>query len=208
MAAYARPKIKINKVKIICFSRYERGHIMKKLLFVLSLTALLVGCAKEPAGNLPPVEGTTYSVTLTPENSTLTGDDSTTATRVELSAKEDANVKYTVEIGVPCYVKTLGSGLKEIVVKPNAYIKSISNYTVDRLVVDFYGGKGINHKVYAKADGTGNEVEYHTSEVAPVDPNDDGTVYEYPINGTEWGIYNKTEYNKPAFYSVTIIFSK
>ena len=179
---------------------------MKKALLILPVMFLFVGCAKEPGAPLPPPEESTYTVTLTPANSTLTTADSSAALQVELSAVEDAAVKYTLEIGSPCYLTTK-DGFDEIIVKPGAYIKSVSSYTVDRIVIDFFSKKGINQTVYSKADGTGDAVEYHSSTTASVDTST-GSVYEYSINGTEWSIYNKTEYNKPAFYSVTIIFSK
>ncbi len=178
---------------------------MKKLLLVLSFSLFLVGCAPEPSPSLPPVGGNTYTVKLTPSNSTLTTADSTETIQVELPSVEDATVKYKLEIGSPCYIKELSSGLSEIIVKPNSYIKSVSNYTVKRLVIDFYGGKGINFNVYGNGDSS---LAYHTSEVAPADPNEGGMVYEYEVNHTSFNIKNETEFNKPGFYSISVVFEK
>ena len=178
---------------------------MKRLLFVLALSTLLVGWAPEAAPELPPVGGSTYTVKLTPSKSTLTNEDSGSAIQVELASEEDETVKYKFEIGSPCYLKNLGSGLQEIIVKPNAYIKSVSNYTVKRLVVDFYGGKGTNFNVYGNGE---TSLEYHASSIPAADPNDGGMVYEYEVNHTSWQIKNETEFNKPGFYSISVIFEK
>ena len=180
---------------------------MKKILFVLPLVMLLGACAKEAQSQLPSVEEKSYTAKLDPNNSTLTTDDSSAAIQVEIASNEDSEVKYKFEIGAPCYLKTLSNNLQEIIIKQNAYIKSVSEYKVDRIIVDFFNGKGVNFNVYANKDGTGDPLEYHESSVAPVYPEDSGKVYEYAINGNEWSLTNTTNY-KPAIYSLSVVFSK
>ena len=197
---------------------------MKKYLFLLALPLLMTSCAKEPAealSSLPidfsnttstsngsslessEAEPTYQWVKLTPENSGLTNDDSTSSKLVTLNSEIDSSIEYSIEIGAPCY---LHSKFHEFVVKPGAYIRSLSDeYTVDRLIVDFYSSKGINFDVYSNSEGTGTALEYHTSDVKPED-SADGTVYEYAINGNNWCIKNNTEFNKPAFYSIIVVF--
>ena len=187
---------------------------MKKILFVLPALLLIGACAKEPASELSSINlsesvesGQTpsfYTAKLTKSNSGLTTDDSTEAIQTEIASDQDATVKYKFEIGAPCYQH---SKFDEFIVKQGAYIKSVSNYVVDRLIVDFYSTKGVNFNVYANAAGTGDPLEYHTSTVQTVDPDDGGMVYEYAINGTEWCINNTTSY-KPGFYSITVVFTK
>jgi len=180
---------------------------MKKLLVLIPFLLVAAACGSKPKEPLSPTEAS-YNAKLTPELSTLTSDDSTEKVSVSIASNEDANVKYDMEIGNPCYLKTLSNGLKEIIVKPGAYIKSVSEYKVDRIIVDFFAGKGVNFGVYASADGSGDALEYHESSIAPVYPEDNGVVYEYAINGNAWCLKNNTEFNKPAFYSITVVFSK
>ena len=193
---------------------------MKKILFLLALPLLMTGCAKEPAevlSSLPidfsnttsssndssNVEPTYQWIKLTPENCGLTKDDSTSSISVTLNSEIDSSIKYSIEIGAPCY---LHSKFHEFVVKPGAYIKSLTDeYVVERLIVDFYGGKGTNFDVYSNSEGTGDALEYHKSNNKPED-SADGIVYEYAINGNEWCIKNNTEFNKPAFYSIIVVF--
>ncbi len=176
------------------------------MLFVLPLLALLAGCAPEPKEKLPDVPSGSYTVTLEPTSSTLTSDDSTGPITVTLSAKEDSSVKYQVEIGAPCYIKTVDS-YQEIIVKQNAYFKSISNYKVNRIICDIYEGKGINYSVFNKADGSGTALEKHSSTIPPVYPEDSGAVYEYDLNNsTEWSVRNSSS-SRPGFYSVSIVFT-
>ena len=176
---------------------------MKKLLFVLP-ALLLVGCAPAAERQLPPVDPTSYTVKLDASNSTLTADDSTGAIQVELKAQEDESIVYKLEIGAPCYIKTVDS-YQEIIMKGGAYFKSVSSYKVSRLICDIYEGKGINYEVHNKADGSGEALARHESSIEPVYEEDSGAVYEYEVNSTEWSITNTTNY-KPAFYSVTIVF--
>lgn len=180
---------------------------MKKILLMLPFLLIATGCAKNPSEPLPNIdpETTVYKAKLTPENSLITNEDTTEAYTVNIASEEDAETKYSIEIGAPCYLSTKAH---EFIMKPGSYLKSVSEYTVDRLIVDFYGGKGINFGVYANLEGTGEALEYHTSNVLAEDPDDGGIVYEYAINGTAWCLKNITEYNKPGIYSVTVVFSK
>ncbi len=180
---------------------------MKKLLVLMPILLLLAACGAKPADPLPPVdpEETYYSVKLTPESSLITSEDTTTNYTVNLKAEEDETVLYSIEIGAPCYLSTKAH---EFIMKPGSYLKSVSTEKVDRLIVDFWGGKGVNFGVYANADGTGDVLEYHESTVQAEDPNDGGIVYEYAINGSAWCLKNITEFNKPGIYSVTVVFSK
>ena len=180
---------------------------MKKLLLVLPVFALLAGCDwfVEPEEKLPdpnPKENEVIkSVKLTKFNCGLTSDDSTEAFETSLDI-EGKTEKYTFEIGPNCYNH---AEYDEFLIKPNGYIKSKSSYRVDRLVIDYFSKKGVNFEVL---DASNNTVAYHESSVTTEYPgeNDFGAVIEYPINGTSWTIQNTTEYNKPAFYSITVIF--
>lgn len=182
---------------------------MKKVLLVLALPILLtVGCAPEAKGQLPPPPAGSYTVVLDASSSKLTKDDSSAAYTVELKTLENESVTYKVEIGAPMYLKDVSDGTKtytEMIVKPGAYFKSKSNYTVSRIRCDIYEGRGINYEVHNKANGSGTKLEEHKSDVTPVYAADSGAVYEYEVNANEWSITNPTNY-KPAFYSVTIIF--
>ena len=182
---------------------------MKKILVLMPLL-LIAACAPKAAEPLEPInsddpEVTYYTAKLTPENSLITAEDTTTNYDVEIASAEDAETKYSMQIGAPCYLSTKAH---EFIMKPGSYVKSVSTYTVDRIIVDFFGSKGVNFGVYANTDGTGDELIYHESTITPEDPNDGGTVYEYAINGSAWCLKNKTEFNKPGIYSITVVFSK
>ena len=167
---------------------------------------MVVGCAKEPGKELPPPSPESYTVVLDPTSSTLTGEDSNSEITVSLKAKEDESITYDVKIGYPCYLKTVqGTNYQEIIMKNGGYFKSASSYKVSRILCDIYGGKGINYTVHNTADGSGTALEYHESSVTPTYPEDDGFVYEYEVEANEWSVRNNSM-NKPAFYSVTIVF--
>lgn len=174
---------------------------MRKIL-VLGLIPLfaLTGCREEPASGLP--EFTGPKAVLNAANSTLTTADSTEASRVSLEIPNSSDV-YEVEIGAPCYLKETNGHFFEIIVKSGAYIKSVSTVSVDRLIVDIYGGKGINFEVYSNAEGTGEPVKEFSSTIPPTEPEDGGLVLQYPINSTGWIIKN-TSKSKPAFYSISV----
>ena len=175
---------------------------MKRLLCLLP-ALLLVACQPEPAKPLPGPDPETVTVTLLPTNSGLVNDDSTSVISVSLDIKEHEE-KYQLDFSSGCY---LHSSHPEFVIKSGSYFKSVSNYHVDRLIVDFFGGKGTFFDVYASNDGSGEKVMYHSSEITPIDKDGGGVVYEYPIDSSGWMIKNNTTDNKAAFYSVTIVFS-
>ena len=181
---------------------------MKKLLVLLPLVLLAAACGPTPKEPLPPTPEQSYSSKLTPEKTTITTDDSTEATRAVVASEEDESVTYEFELSADIYLNTKSSVANQFGVKPGASIKSVSTYTVDRIIVDFYGSKGVNYDVFANAEGTGTKLESHESTIAPADPNDGGQVLEYAINGTAWCLKNNTEFNKPSFYSITVIYSK
>ena len=174
---------------------------MRKIL-VLGLVPLfaLTACREEPAGGLP--EFTGPKAVLNAANSTLTKDDSSEVKHVSLEIPDSSEV-YEVEIGTPCYLKETSGHFFEIIVKPGAYIKSVSTVTVDRLIVDIYGGKGINFEVYNNVEGTGEQVKEYSSTIPPTEPGDGGLVLQYPINSTGWIIKNTSSF-KPAFYSISV----
>ena len=182
---------------------------MKKvLLFALLPLLFATGCQKEPGAPLPgPSEGS-YTVKLTADNSTLTTEDSTSAIQVEIASNEDENVKYKFEITAPCYLNTKSSVSNQIGMKPGAMIKSVSTYTVEKITIDFYASKGQNYQVFNNVDKTGNPQEAHVTNMTPTDPNDGGAVYDFSINSTGWCIYNHTEFNKPSFYYISVVFKK
>ena len=177
---------------------------MRKLLIILAALLIVPACAKAPSSELSSINETTYTATLTKTNCGLTTDDSTEEITTIIKAKQDESIEYSVKIGVPSYQS---GKYNEFIIKQGAYIKSNSDYHVDRLIIDFFGNKGTNYDVYANKDGSGEKVAYHESSIQPEDPNDGGVVYEYPINGNEWCISNSTVY-KPSFYSITIVFLK
>ena len=171
---------------------------MKKVLFLIPVIALLGAC-KEVDPPLPPASGLT--VKLTKANCGLTNDDSTEAFETSL-AIEGRSEKYVFEIGPNCYAH---SQYEEFLIKKDGYIKSKSEYKVDRLIIDYMSKKGVNFTVL---DASGAEVEAHESDVPTEYPASDdyGAVLEYPIDGNGWSVTNSTEY-KPAFYSITVVFS-
>lgn len=200
---------------------------MKKILLLIPFLMLLTACGKPAESALPSINIITseseseshesssvssetesfYLSKLTPENSTLTTDDSSEKVHVDITSL-DGSKEYGIEIGNPCYLKNLSSGLQEIIVKPGAYISSFNGtYKVNRLIIDFYGGKGVNFEVYNNLTGEGTPLAYHESNIAAADPSDGGQVYEYEINGKDWIIKNNTEFNKPGFYSISVVYS-
>ena len=180
---------------------------MEKRLFILPLAIFLCSCdlpfLKEGEKLLEPEVKPTEvvkSVKITKSNCGLTGDDSTEAFQTSLDI-EGTNEKYTFEVGPYCYNH---HNFNEFLIKKNGYFKSVSTYRVDRLVIDYFSGKGVNFEVLNASETV---VESHTSDVATEYPgaNDKGAVLEYPISGNTWTIRNVTDY-KPAFYSVTVVF--
>ena len=184
---------------------------MKKLLFVLPVAALLCACElpflkqeeKLPDPETEP-DKVLKSVKINVDNNGLTTADSTEAIQKSLDI-EGVSEKYTFEISANCYnsPKYLG----EWVLKSNAYLKSVSTYKVDRLVIDYMSKKGFGFEVL---DADQNAVTAHDSSVQTEfsKSEDYGKVAEYPINGTSWTI-NNTAGDKPGacLYSVTVIFS-
>lgn len=183
----------------------------KHLLFALPIL-LLCGCAEPAAEALSESsleEGESrYTATLTADKSTLTSSDSTEAFKVEIASEEDVNVKYEFEISAECYLNTKSSVANQIGVRPGASIKSSSKYEVEKITVDFYGGKGINYQVFNNTDHSGEPLQYHETSITPTDPDDYGTVYDYAINSTGWCLFNHTENNKPSFYYISVVFKK
>lgn len=185
---------------------------MKKLLLLLPIV-LLTSCVPEPtpapstSTGTSTIETNSYQAVLNPTTSGLISYDQGVDTSEELSPKlpiEGQDFTYDVAIGSPCYYS---SKHKEMIMKNGAYFKSTSTYVVEKLIVDFYAGQGINFNVYAGQDASGEALPYYASSVAPeVSGSDGGTVYEYFINGTSWYM-NNTSTNKDGFYSVTIVFS-
>ena len=182
---------------------------MKKYLLLALLPLILAtGCMEEPGEPLPPPSEGTFTVKLTADNSTLTTSDSTEPIQVELPSNEDANVKYKFEITAPCYLNTKSSVSNQIGVKPGAMIKSVSTYKVEKITVDFYATKGQNYQVFNSVERTGDPLEAHVTNMTPVDPSDGGAVYDFEINSNSWCIFNHTEFNKPSFYYISVVFKK
>lgn len=152
-------------------------------------------------------EGDVYTVKLTADNSTLTTEDSSENIVVELPSEEDETVKYSFEITPPCYLNTKSSVANQICVKTGAMIRSVSEYTVKKITVDFFGGKGVNYEVFNNTEHTGDAITYEETSVTPMDPDDGGLVYDYTINSTGWSIYNSSSY-KPTFYYILVTFTK
>jgi len=173
---------------------------MKKILFVLPFIALLGACL-DPEAPLPGPSTESKTVKLTKANCGLTNSDSTEAfeTSLDIEGKEE---KYVFEIGPNCYAHAT---YEEFLIKKNGYIKSKSTFKVDRLIIDYFSGKGVNFEVL---DANGSLVSSHESTVQTEYPGDSdkGAVLEYAIDGNSWTIQNKTEY-KPAFYSITVVFT-
>ena len=187
----------------------------KKLLFVLPLATLLCGCelpflkTEEKLPDPVPEESQTpgktsvlKSVKLTKSNDKLTTEDSTGLTEVSL-AIEDTKESYVLEIGPNCWNH---SKYEEICMKDDAYIKSKSNFVVNRLVIDYMSKNGANFAVKAGNDEVITAHESSTKTEFSGDK-DYGAVLEYPINGSNWSITcTSTEY-KTFLYSVTVIFT-
>lgn len=173
---------------------------MKRLLLLLPILTLVGGCAKQEPP-LPNPGENSKTVKLVKSNSGLTDEISTEAFDIILpiEGKEEG---YEIEIGVNCYAH---KSYEEFLITKNGYIKSKSKYMVDRLIIDFVNKKGVNFTV---ENGDGEVVESHTSTIPSEysGEEDYGYVLEYPINGNAWIIKNTTEY-KPAFYSVTVVFT-
>ena len=168
----------------------------------------LTGCKEDPKEPLPEPSAGSYTVKLTADNSTLTSTATTEAIRVELPSVEDPNVKYTFEITSPAKLNTKSSVANQIELQPGAVIKSISEYTVEKITVDYFGKKGQNYQVFNNVNHSGDPLETHESSIAPTDPDDGGKVVEFAINSTGWSIYNHTEFNKPTFYYISVSFKK
>jgi len=174
---------------------------MKKLLLLLPAIALLGACA-ETEEPLPEPSAETKSVKLTTANSTLTSEALSESKQVSLdiAGKEE---KYTFEFSAGC---SLHSKYDEFVLKDEQYLKSVSTYKVDRLVIDYMSKKGITFDV---KDASNQSVTSHESTVATEhsDADDYGAVLEYPINGTSWSLVNtNTGKAGTCLYSVTVIF--
>ncbi len=179
---------------------------MKKLLFTLLPLFLLGGCAQEPTTTASEPPHGSYSVVLDVESSTLTTEDSTEAKVVTLKAKENEAITYQLEIGSPCYTKTVkGTSFQEIIMKNGGYFKAISQYKVSLLRCDIFEGKGVNYEVFNSLDASTSALEKKASTATPIYPEDSGAVYDYEVNAEGWLIRNVSA-NKPAFYSVTIFF--
>lgn len=174
---------------------------MKKLLLLLPAIVLLGACTEveEP---LPAPSAESKSVKLTTSNSTLTSDPLTEAKQVSLDiqGKEE---KYTFEFSAGC---SLHSTYDEFVLKDEQYLKSVSTYKVDRLVIDYMSKKGLTFDV---KDANNQSVTAHESTVATEHSGDDdyGAVLEFTINGTAWSLVNtNTGKAGTCLYSVTVIF--
>ena len=183
--------------------------IMKKLLLFIPLLLLVTSCGKAPKEELEPVPpGTTVTAVLTANKTSLTASDTEEPFTVSIATNENENAKYDVELSAGTYLNTKSQVANQIGLKPGASIKSVSNALVYRLVIDFYGTKGINFDVIGIDGETEEAIEPHETSINPVDPSDGGRVLEYPLVGyVGWQIKNNTEFNKPSFYSVTIIYS-
>lgn len=179
---------------------------MKKSFLILPALFLLGACA-EPEPELPPVTPEAHSVKLTQEKSGLEGTTKTSPSTeekvVELSI-EGKSEKYEVIMGTKLYNH---ADHPQIVMLKDGYIKSKSQYSVDRLRIDYFSKQGTNFTVL---DANNQEVTKHDSSVSPeyIDDSGEGNeeVLEYSINGTSWTITNTSDY-KPSFYSITVIFT-
>lgn len=176
---------------------------MKKL-YAFILPAMLfglMGCRDEPASGLPDFKGD--MVTLKSSDTSLTTTESTSAEVVTLSVPNSEKT-YQVEISSGCKLNTKGAA-NQIQLNPGAYIKSVSETTVDRLVIDFFGQKGTFYNVYNNKEGTGEPVkDYEAPKTTVIDPDGGGMALQFPLNSTSWIIKNETEFNKPTFYAVYI----
>ena len=182
---------------------------MKKIYFLPLLALTLFACGKEEAPALPPLdpETTYYTSKLTADLSTMDTDKAGSLEDVDISIKsdEDENVSYEFTIGAGSYKKQ-GTDVFEIIVQGNSYIKSKAAYKVNRIIIDYWGGKGANFTVY----GGDEAKEGHKSDIPPADIKDNGAVVnEYEINSRSWSIVNDGSTNKKtSIYSVTVIYEK
>ena len=180
---------------------------MKKLLFIPVVVMSLISCGKEPEPVLPPVDKESKYAYINGLTSCLTtenlAEDTQVSTSVYYKGEIEEGLTYTFEIGAGAYLKVLTSGYTEIQLKNGNYIKSVSEYTVDRLIVDYYATKGVHHKVYVP----GGEIEGHESSVEPVDKDGGGEVLEYPINSTSWSLSHDatSEFKTASIYSITVV---
>ena len=182
----------------------ERIDYMKKIFVLLALPLIsLTSCRPDPAAPLPHYDG--KEIALTPEVSGLDTELSESNITVEF-AIPDSEKTYEIEISSGCKYKTTNGGFKEIYLSPGSYIRSLTNCYVNRIIVDIFGKQGINFDVYKNNSFKGNPIQEHTSEITPTEPDDFGAVYEYPIEAGGWSIKNNTEFNKPCFYYVKVVF--
>jgi len=180
----------------------------KPLLLVLVSLFLMTGCADEPGDELPPASESSYSVKLKADLTSLSSTETSEPLTVELASKEDENVKYSFEIGNPAKLNTKSSVSTQIQLNAGAYIKSVSTYKVEKIIVDYFSKQGTNFQVFNNVEKSGEALSPHKSSIAPTDPEDYGAVLEYEIDSNGWNLYNHTEYNKPTFYYVEVIFKK
>jgi len=174
---------------------------MKKLLLLLPAIALLGACA-ETEEPLPEPSVESKSVKLTKANSGLTVDATTEAKQVSLDI-EGKEEKYTFEFSAKCNGH---KDYEEFVLKDDAYLKSVSTYKVDRLVIDYMSKKGLTFEVKnANNEAVTSRESTVQTEFSGAD--DYGAVLEYPINGNSWALYNtNTGKAGTCIYSVTVIF--
>ena len=175
---------------------------MKKILAILIAPMLLVGCVPEPEPELPPADPTLLEVKIDQSKVDLPSTDNLAENTVYHLVIEDKTETYDIEIGKDTYYSTKHS---EMMLQNGSYFKSVSTYTVDRIIVDYYEGQFGNFKVYANSDGTGEELAAHDSSVAAIAPDDGGKVAEYEVKSTGWMLKNTQ--NKAGIYSITVVFS-
>lgn len=178
------------------------GKDMKFKLLLLPVTLFaLAGCKEEPATGLPDFVGDI--ATLKSKNTSLTSSDSTASEIVTLNVPNSEKT-YQVEISAGCKLNTKGAA-PQIQLNPGCYIKSVSGFTVDRLVIDYYASKGTFYTVYNNKEGTGEHVkDFEAPKAVAIDSDGGGAVLQFPINSTSWIIKNETEFNKPTFYAIYI----
>ena len=174
----------------------------KQLLLLPFMLFALVGCKEEPATGLPDFVGDIQL--LTPEKTSLTSADSTASEIVTLTIP-DTDKTYELEISANCKLNTKGA-MPQIQLASGSYIKSVSEILVDRLIIDYYGGKGTFYTVYSNNEGTGSKVRDYEppKDLQLYDKDGGGKALQFPINSTGWMIKNETEYNKPTFYAIYI----
>lgn len=172
-----------------------------KFLLLPAMLFALAGCREEPATGLPDFTGDI--ATLKSTDTSLTGTDSAEAEIVTLTVPNSEKT-YQVEISAGCKLNTKGAA-PQIQLNPGCYIKSVSEITVDRLVVDYFGTKGTFYNVYNNKEGTGEAVkDYEAPNTQVIDKDGGGKALQFPINSTSWIIKNETEFNKPTFYAIYI----